>query len=184
MKLLDKIMSESIGRYLRGRRVGIDTTFEDVYGELRRIAGHLMSAQRSDHTLQATELVHEAYARLAQSRSPSERSHFVNLAAKAMRQILVDHARRKRAQKRGGELQRVTLDTAVQAVGPEPDLLDLHEALEELAKNDGRMASIVELRIFAGLTAQEAADTLGISKRTADTDWKVARAWLAHRLSR
>lgn len=157
-----------------------------VYEELRRLAGRYMRGERPGHTLQATALVHEAYLRLAGEREISwqNRAHFFAVAANLMRRILVDHARTKRAKKRGGDDQKVSFDEAV-LVQPQasPQCLALDEALERLAKRDPRQARIVELRYFGGLSEQEAAEVLGISTRTVKRDWNVARAWLYQELN-
>ncbi len=158
-----------------------------VYEELRGLARSLMRGERANHTLQPTALVHEAYFKLVDGARAGweSRAHFFGTAARAMRQILVDHARKHRAHKRGGELQRVTLDEALVGGQGEFDfeILALHDALEKLAREDERMARVVELRIFAGMSAKEAAHVLGFSKRTIDADWKMARMWLARELS-
>ncbi|HTS69993.1 MAG TPA: sigma-70 family RNA polymerase sigma factor [Terriglobia bacterium] len=157
-----------------------------VYAELRRLAARYMRGERPGHTLQATALVHEAYLRLAGEKEIDwqNRAHFFAVAAKLMRRILVDHARAKRARKRGGADQNVTLDEAI-VVQPEPrhQFLVLDEALQRLAERDPRQARIVELRYFAGLSEEEAADVLGISVRTVKRDWSVARAWLYQELN-
>jgi RNA polymerase sigma factor (TIGR02999 family) len=156
-----------------------------LYPELRRLAGALMRRERSDHTLQATALVHEAYLKLVdQSRTGWEsRAHFLGIAARAMRQILVDHARARAAAKRGGGWHRMTLDTGL---GPAEDsafeIMALHDALETLATVDPRAARGVELRVFGGMTVAEIAHVLGVSKRTVDADWAMARLWLAREL--
>ncbi len=160
--------------------------FAAVYDELHGIAAGLMRRERDDHTLQPTALVHEAYMRLVdQTRADwQNRAHFYGIAARAMRQILVDHARKHTADKRGGQWRRVTLDDNVaEAEQLSLDILAVHEALEQLALRDERMAKVVELRIFAGLHAREAAHVLGVSKRTVDEDWRVARMLLGRALS-
>jgi RNA polymerase sigma factor (TIGR02999 family) len=160
--------------------------FRAVYDELRIMAGHFMRRERKDHTLQPTALVHEAYLKLVdQSRCEWEnRAHFFGVAARAMRQILVDHARRHRARKRGGTWQRITLDENLQqAAEISIEILALDEALEKLAREDERAARVAELRIFTGMIAKDVAFLLGISKRTADADWKLARMWLTRELA-
>jgi RNA polymerase sigma factor (TIGR02999 family) len=152
-----------------------------VYAELRRIAASYLRRERPDHTLQPTALVHEAFIRLADQRQIdwSNRSQFMGLAAVMMRRILVNHARDRAAEKRGGELEHVPLTLAADGIGPsEVNLLDLHEALERLGEADQRKAQIVELKFFGGLTTDEIAATLGISTATVERDWKFARAWL------
>jgi len=158
--------------------------YVDVYSELRRIAAKIMRSERPDHTFQPTELVHEAYVKVADIHRVADRTHILRLAARAMRRILVDHARRKATSKRAGGWRRITLDSRLQiSAQPECDTLALHEALEKLEKSSERMARVVELRVFAGMTARETAEALGVSKRTVDNDWKVARARLAHEMS-
>lgn len=167
-------------------RKATDRLYEAVYGELQRIAANLMRTQRKDHTLQPTALVNEAYVKLVnQSRVEwQNRAHFFGAAAKAMRHILVNHARDRSAAKRGGGWQRVTFDES--AVGESRKFLEvlaLNSALEKLAKNDERMARVVELRVFAGMSVRDAAHVLGVSKRTVDNDWRVAKLWLLDEMS-
>ncbi len=156
-----------------------------VYDEFRALARFYLHQERVNHTLQPTALVHEAYMKLVdQTRVDWQgRSHFFAVAAQAMRRILVDHARSKNRDKRGGGRARVTLDEAV-ALSPEKeeDVLALDEALEKLAKLDPRQAKVVEMRFFGGLSVEEAAEALGVSKRTVEGDWTFARAWLAREL--
>jgi RNA polymerase sigma factor (TIGR02999 family) len=153
-----------------------------VYGELRRLAAARMAAESPDHTLDATALVHEAYLRLvgpADDNRWDSRGHFFAAAAEAMRRILVEAARRKLGPERGGDFTRHDLDPEQTAPpGPSPRLLALDEALDRLAAIEPRAAEVVKLRYFAGLTVAEAASALGISPRTADSDWAYARAWL------
>lgn len=159
--------------------------FEAVHGELRVIAARLFRNERANHTLQPTALVHEAYLRLVDATGirPESRAHFFGIAARAMRQILVDHARRRAAAKRGGGAERVTL-TAEEfgAEDREFELLELEEALERFAELDPRAAHAAELRLFGGLTGAETATLLGVSRRTAEGDWAMARMWLSREL--
>jgi RNA polymerase sigma factor (TIGR02999 family) len=153
-----------------------------VYDELRKLAVQKLAREKPGQTLQATALVHEAYLRLVgpdSQRSWNDRGHFFAAAAQAMRRILVDNARRKRAQKHGAGFQRQSLD-AIAAPEPEIDdeLVALDEALEKLAEADPIKARLVELRYFAGLTGEQAAQVLEISPATADRHWAFARAWL------
>jgi RNA polymerase sigma factor (TIGR02999 family) len=153
-----------------------------VYDELRKLAAARLAAESPDQTLQPTALVHEAYLRLvgpADAARWDSRGHFFAAAAEAMRRILVDAARRKRRERHGGGRDRVSLDDA-QPATPDPrhDLLALDDALTRLAGEDPQAARLVELRYFAGLSVPEAAETLGISPRTADRVWAFARAWL------
>jgi RNA polymerase sigma factor (TIGR02999 family) len=153
-----------------------------VYEELRRLAGQRLAHERPGQTLQQTALVHEAYLRLVGSGTPARWDgcgHFFAAAAEAMRGILVEQARRKRSLKRGGGRRREPADLdALLAGGPAQDVLALHEALEQLAAHDPVKAKLVELRFFAGLTLDQAAECLGIAPRTADRAWRYARAWL------
>jgi RNA polymerase sigma factor (TIGR02999 family) len=151
-----------------------------VYDELRRLAAQQLAHEAPGQTLDATALVHEAYLRLvgpADERRWEGRGHFFAAAAQAMRCILIDSARRKLAQKRGGGLTRQPLDP-VAAPGPDEELVALDEALQKLAALDPLKARLVELRYFAGLTGEQAAAALGISPTTADRHWAYARAWL------
>ena len=158
---------------------------EAVYPELRRLASSLMRRERADHTLQPTALVHEAYLKLVDQERCTwkDRAHFLGIAARAMRQILVDHARRHTAAKRGGGLQKVTLDGMEPADGNPTELLALDDALEKFAAVDPRAARGVELRVFGGMTVAEIAHLLGVSKRTVDSDWAMARMWLGRTLA-
>ena len=156
-----------------------------VYDELHRIASVQMRGERRDHTLQPTAIVHEAYLRLVQGESIQwqSRAHFLAVAAGAIRRVLIDHARRTGAQKRGGDRQRVSLDERVDAGrGPDLDLLDLNDALERLANVNPRQSRIVELRFFGGLTNEEVAEVMGLSRATISDEWAFARAWLAKEL--
>jgi RNA polymerase sigma-70 factor (ECF subfamily) len=165
------------------------TTFDNltpqVYEELRRLARRAMRGQRLEHTLQPTALAHEAYLKLAQSPGleASDRTHFMALAARAMRQILVDHARARGAAKRGDAGARVELVEQVGATPPPAvDLLALNEALERLAALDERKVRIVEMRYLAGLTVEEVADVLGLSTPTIKREAAMAKAWLFREL--
>ncbi len=159
-----------------------------VYDELRRLAAAQLAREKPGQTLQATALVHEAYLRLVDQTNPptfANRRHFFAAAAEAMRRILIEQARRKRRDKHGGRLQRVSLDAldlpAAEAVDG-LDLLALSEALDEFAREDPAKAELVQLRFFGGLSVEEAAACLGISRATADRHWAYARAWLFDRL--
>jgi len=159
-----------------------------VYQELRRLAAHKMANEAPGHTLQPTALVHEAYLRLvgpAQSQQWEGRGHFFAAAAEAMRRILVDRAREKQALKRGGNLQRVGIDSVDIALPmPEDELLAVDEALDRLSMVDTRAAEVVKLCFFVGLTQEEAARELGISTSTAERLWGFARAWLLRELKK
>lgn len=153
-----------------------------VYDELRKLAAARLAKEAPGITLQPTALVHEAYLRLASSEKKphwDSRGHFFAAAAEAMRRILIENARRKRGPQRGGDRSRCVLSPElVAAPDRSEDLLALDEALEQLATIEPRAANVVKLRYFAGLTLEEVADALGISRRTADADWAYARAWL------
>jgi RNA polymerase sigma-70 factor (ECF subfamily) len=156
-----------------------------VYDELRSLAGAWLRGQRSGHTLQPTALVHEAYLRLVDQTGAhwQSRAHFMAVAATAMRQILIDHARRQQAAKRGGNWRRISLDQAADALPlPEVDVLALDEALTRLAALNPRQAQIVEMRFIAGLSVDETAHVLDVSPRTVKFDWRMARAWLLREL--
>lgn len=157
-----------------------------VYDELRKLASGYLKNERQDHTLQATALVHEAYIRLVDWENVSwqNRSHFFAVSAQVMRNILVDHERKKKAEIHGGNLQKLVLAEAISfSDQTEVDLVDLDDALKELAKLDTRQAKIVELRFFAGLTIEETAHALDVSTMTVSRDWNFAKAWLYRRLN-
>ncbi len=156
-----------------------------VYDELRRLARQFLARERSGQTLQATALVHEAWVKLVGTADPgwSGRQHFYRTAARAMRQIIVDQARRKASDKRGGRRQRVDADDSNLVAPPASiDVLALHEALERLEARDERKSRIVELRYFAGLTNDETAEVLGVTTRTIEREWLYIRAWLRREL--
>lgn len=156
-----------------------------VYQELRRLAAAKMASEAPGHTLQPTALVHEAWLRLSgdENRKWNDRTHFFAAAAEAMRRILVDNARRKRAQRHGGGQQRVGLPEIASASAPDDQqLLAVNDALEKFAALDLRKAELVKLRYFVGMTIEEAAGVLGISEATAKRHWAYARAWLAEEI--
>lgn len=158
-----------------------------VYDELRKLAQGYLRGEQSDHTLQATALVHEAYMRLVDWKNVSwqNRAHFFALAAQVMRRILVDHAREKQAQKRGGGLTKIALEGAISFPQQrEFDLVALDDALEALAELDPAQSKIVELRFFGGLTIDETAEAMRISPATVKREWKMAKAWLHKRIVR
>jgi RNA polymerase sigma factor (TIGR02999 family) len=157
-----------------------------VYDELRSRAGRLMAAERKDHTLQRTALVHEAYLKLVRPGvNFQSRLHFFNAAALAMRRILVDHAAAHQAQKRGGGLREVCLDDVDPAAtdSKDVDVLALDEALKQLAERSPRQAEVVNLRFFAGLKDAEIAELLGVAEKTVQRDWATARLWLYDQMS-
>ena len=164
-----------------GDREAADRLMPLVYDELRQLARSYLQRERAGHTLQATGLVHEAYLRLVDQTSVTwqNRAHFFRVAAQVMRRILVDHARRFRASKRGGEWEKVEFDEAL-ALAPSRsvDLIALDDALQDLAQLKPEHSQIVELRFFGGLSFEEVGEVLDISSRTAEREWRMARAWL------
>jgi RNA polymerase sigma-70 factor (ECF subfamily) len=167
--------------WAHGDEAAGERLFPIIYSELRRQAARYMRRERRCHTLQPSGLVNEAYMRLAASPDLDwhDRDHFFAIAARIMRRVLVDHARRRRAAKRAG--CHVTFDDADAPAAP-PDLLDLENALESLAALDPRQARVVELRFFGGLDVEKTAAVMGLSARTVKREWQTARAWLQHRL--
>ena len=181
---------EQATRILRELRRGNDSAARRllllVYDELRALAGDMFRGQPPDHTWQPTALVHEAYIRLVNQHEAewTDRAHFLAVAAKAMRNLLIDHARRRKAGKRGGGRERRALDAVVDSAAERSiDLLALNESLEQLGRLHERQARVVELRFFGGLTVPEAAEVLGVSAASVDNDWRMARAWLTRRLT-
>ena len=176
-------VTELLSRWNDGDMAARDALIPLVYDELRRVAKKNLAGQRSDHTLQATALVHEAYLRLVNRKAANwqGRTHFFALAAQMMRQILVDHARMHNAEKRGGGALTLVLEDDV-AGKPEMnlDLIGLDRAMKQLASLDARQSQIVELRFFGGLSIEEAARVVDISPATAKREWATARVWLHH----
>lgn len=174
-------------RWRSGDKAALDALVPLVYRELRRLANYHLRRERSDHTLQSTALVHEAYARLVAQNLPEwqNRAHFFGVAAQIMRQILVDYARQRRAGKRGGEQCKLALEDAESKSRPaDVDLVALDDALKDLAKIDPQQSRVVELRFFAGLSIQDTSEVLGISASTVKRDWNTARVWLYRELDR
>jgi len=186
---MDTSPSPEITRLLQDWREGsqeaLDLLVSRVYEELRAVAAAQLASERPDHTLQATGLVHEAYVRLVDAKIPWEdRAHFFAVASGTMRRVLVDHARARRAQKRGGERVGVTLHDDILADGsPADEILALDEALSRLASVDPRKGRTVELRYFGGLNATEIGEVLGVAVATVQRDLRMARAWLMRELS-
>ena len=169
-----------------GDAQALERLYEHVYGELRAMANSGMRRERDGHTLQPTALVNEAFIRLNPAESTwQNRRHFFGAAAQAMRRILVDHARQKQAEKRGDGLQRVTL-TDLEIGAPEPDLdvLAVSDALDRLAAEEPRLAEMVSLRFFAGMSIADTAQALDLSPATVKRDWMFARAWLVEEIER
>jgi RNA polymerase sigma factor (TIGR02999 family) len=174
-------------RWGGGDKEALDALAPLVYDELRRLAGRYLRRERSDHTLQSTALVHEAYLRLIDQRNVrwQNRAQFFGLAAELIRRILVDHARARVAAKRGGSAYKLTLDEALDAAAPRDlDLVRLDDVLQGLSTMDPQQGRIVELRFFAGLTIEETAEVLGISPATVKRDWLVAKAWLRREMTK
>jgi RNA polymerase sigma factor (TIGR02999 family) len=167
-------------------RAALDALLPIVYGELRALAGAYLRGERADHTLQPTALVHEAYLRLTSQHGVDwrDKAQLFGVAAQMMRRILVNYAEARNSAKRGGDVTRVTLDDSVSWGGErELDITALDEALTRLAQLDARQARVVELRFFAGLTIEEAADVLSISPATVKREWNMAKAWLRAELT-
>jgi RNA polymerase sigma-70 factor, ECF subfamily len=183
--------SQNITRLLldwrNGDQTALDRLMPLVYEELRRMANHYMRNERRGHTLQTSALVNEAYLRLVDHENIEwqNRAHFFGVAAQAMRRILVDHARTRNYQKRGGGAQQVSLDEAMTLAGDRAaELIALDDALRELAKMDERKSRVVELRYFGGLSLEETAEALSVSIPTVTRDWNTAKAWLMREISR
>ena len=180
-------VTQLLEKFEPGDRHAAEQLFAEVYTELRALAARYLRRERKDHTLQPTALVHEVYLKLVgQTRVDWQgRAHFLAVAAHAMRQILVDHARRHRAAKRGGHRHRITLDDnlAIES-SRNVDLLPLEDALTKLAKLDPRQAQMIELRFFGGLDIAEVAEVTGISKRSVEREWTMVRAWLRREFNR
>ena len=180
-------VTQLLEKFEPGDRHAAEQLFADVYGELRALAARYLRRERKDHTLQPTALVHEVYLKLVgQTRVDWQgRAHFLAIAAHAMRQILVDHARRHQAAKRGGNRHRIALDdNLVIESDRNVDLLPLEDALTKLTKLDPRQAQMIELRFFGGLDIAEVAKVTGISKRSAEREWTMVRAWLRRELGK
>jgi RNA polymerase sigma-70 factor, ECF subfamily len=174
-----------LNAWCNGDDLALNKLIPLVYDELRRLAHRQMSYEREDHTLQSNALVNEAYLRLINIKEFQwrDRSHFFLCVAQLMRRILVDHARHRRRIKRGGNFQKVELNSSLAVPsGSDVDLEKLDDALSTLAGVDGRKAKVVELRFFGGFSVRETAEALGISERTVMCDWKFAKAWLLNEL--
>ena len=172
--------------WCKGNQAVKEQLFELVYDALRKLARSHLRRERSDHTLQATALVHEAYMRLVdQSRVEwQNRAQFLGIASQMMRRILVDHARAKHAVRRGGGVANVPFEDAFGQVELDHDLVKIHEALDDLAKVDPSGAKVIELRYFGGLSIEETAEVMGTSASTVKREWATARTWLYRELSR
>jgi RNA polymerase sigma factor (TIGR02999 family) len=173
-------------RWREGDRQALEELMPIVYDELRRLASHYLRQERRDHTLQSTALVNEAYLRLAGQNPPEwqNRAHFFGIAARVMRQILVEYARGRGAAKRGGGAAKITLDSSIalpQQINV--DVVALDKALSELSQLDEQQSRIVELRFFGGLTIEDTSEVLGVSPATVKREWVTARAWLYRAMS-
>jgi len=180
-------VTELIIELSNGKRDAVDRLLPLIYDELKRVAANYLRRERSDHTLQPTALVNEAYMKMIDITQVSwqNKAHFIGVAANQMRRILVDHARNHNAQKRGGEFQILTLNEEIDRSDEEStDLIALDDALNELAKMDPVKAKIVELRYFGGLSTTETAEVLGVSPITVKRPWKLTKAWLYGQLTR
>ena len=182
----DENVTQLLGKWTDGDKAALDKLMPLVYSELRSLARRYLKGERPAHTLQPTALVNEVYLRLVdqQTASFSSRAQFFGMAAKLMRNILVDHARRRRAAKRGAEPIRLSISTA-DRIGRKPDLdlVELDDALKRLAAVNPQHSDTVELRFFGGLTIEETAEAMGVSHATVERDWSFARAWLRREMS-
>ncbi|HMD84612.1 MAG TPA: sigma-70 family RNA polymerase sigma factor [Terriglobia bacterium] len=179
-------ITQLLARFRRGDRQAESQLIPLVYGELRHLAAACLGRERRDHTLQPTALVHEAFLRMAGKDQPDwqNRAHFFAIAARLMRQILVDYARHRGRVKRGGSCERLPLEEAlVFSAGKSAELLALDEALDRLAQQDERQCRIVEMKFFGGLSIEEIAAVLETSPRTVKRDWTMARAWLHQQIT-
>ncbi len=181
-------VTELLVKLTDGNTQVLEALLPIVYGELRSLANNYLRRERVDHTLQPTALVHEAYMKLVDQRNVvwQNRAHFFGIAANIMRRILVDHARRHKSEKRGGEYSKEQLEEALVVVSDERsfELLALDEALENLAEMDPQKARMVELRYFGGLSVEETAEVMGVSEITVKRHWKLAKAWLYGQIAR
>ncbi|HWE49693.1 MAG TPA: sigma-70 family RNA polymerase sigma factor [Bryobacteraceae bacterium] len=191
VKIDTKVEGESLTVLLRqvkeGDKDALDSLVPIAYAELRRLADSYLRRERSDHTLQPTALIHEAYLRLVDQDQPDyrSRSHFFGVAAQLMRQILVDHARTRNAGKRGGGEAKIPLESVAEASQTRPEsFLDLDLALRKLEERDPRKARVIEMRFFGGLTAEESAEVLQVSVETIRRDLRLGQAWLQRELAR
>lgn len=183
--MLPQDFTQLLNDWRNGDKCALDQMTPVLYDELRRIARHFLAAERPDHTLQPTALVHEAYMRLVDQHSVDwkNRAHFLGVAASMMRRILINHARSQKAAKREGYTQAIALEDALGVfTNPEVDLLELNTALQQLAELDPQQGRVVELRYFGGLTIEETAEAMGISPATVKREWGTARLWLMRQI--
>jgi RNA polymerase sigma factor (TIGR02999 family) len=178
-------ITELLQHWKQGDEQALAVLVPLIYQELRRLAHYQLRSERPDHTLQSTALVHEAYLRLAGGHAPLQnRAHFIAVASRLMRQVLVDYARGRGAAKRDGGCRIMLENADVLPVDNDAELLALDTALEDLSRVDERQGKIVEMKFFGGLSAQEISEALGISRATVDRDWATARVWLHRQMSR
>lgn len=180
-------LTQMLLKLSEGNTQVVDDILPLIYDELRNLAGNYLRRERNDHTLQPTALVHEAYLKLIDQKQVKwqNRAHFFGIAANIMRRILVDYARQHKAEKRGGDAEKMPLEEEIVIVssGKSAELLALDEALETLAQIDPQKSKIVELRYFGGLSVEETAEVLGVSEITVKRHWRMAKAWLYGQLS-
>jgi RNA polymerase sigma factor (TIGR02999 family) len=179
-------VSQLLNNWAKGDEGALGKLLPLVYNELRRVASHELQRERPDHTLQSTALVHEAYLRLLGSQ-PAElrnRAHFIAVAARLIRQILVDYARERRAAKRDGGCRVAEEFLDALPVSGDAELIVLNDALEDLYRSDERQGKIVDMKFFGGLSSPEVSEVLGLSRATVDRDWATARAWLHRQIAR
>ena len=178
-------VSQLLAAWSAGEEKALDELMPLVYEELRALAAHQLKRERRGHTLQTTALVNEAYLKLVRQEGAGweSRSQFFSIAARVMRRVLVDHARRRLTHKRGGDGARVPIEKVNLAVQPDVDLLELEEGLLRLERLDPQQARVVELRVFAGCTVDETGEALGISASTVARDWRAAKIWLRAELA-
>jgi RNA polymerase sigma factor (TIGR02999 family) len=179
-------VTQLLRAWSRGEPSALEKLFPLVYADLRRRARRYMAGERKGHSLQTTDLIHEAYLRLVGSKPVDwrDRSHFFALSARLMRQILVDHARSRGYDKRGGGRRPLTFDEGLVCREPAPDLVRLDDALHALAATDPRKSQVVEMRFFGGLSAEETAEVLGVSPQTVLRDWRLSKVWLLREMNR
>jgi RNA polymerase sigma factor (TIGR02999 family) len=179
-------VSKLLRDWAEGDKNALTALLPLVYSELRRVAHHQLQRERSDHTLQSTALVHEAYLRLLGTQPPMlrDRTHFIAISARLIRQILVDYARERRASKRDGGCRVAEEYIDALPITGDADLIALDDALNDLYKTDERQAKIVDMKFFGGLSSPEVSEVLGLSRATVDRDWATARAWLHRQVRR
>lgn len=177
-------VTELLCQWRNGNETALRSLVPIVYKELRRLAHYCLRFERPGHTLQSTALVHEAYLRMAGGQVPQNRAHFIAVASRLMRQVLVDYARERRAAKRNGGCRIEVNDLDAFSENGDAELLALNDALKDLSRVDKRQAMVVEMKFFGGLSAPEISQALGLSRATVDRDWATARVWLHRAMNR